>query len=209
MLKKILIGLAVVLIALAAVIQFQPATFRIERSASIAAPAEIVMAQLTAFPKWKSWSPWDALDPAQKETFGGTEHAVGHTYHWSGNDAVGEGKMEILELVPNERAKLSLDFIRPFESHNVTEFTVKAAEQGVTVTWAMSGENNFLSKAFGLVNDMDAMLGKDFEKGLASLKSISEAEAKKAAEAAAVAAAEAEAAAAAAAAAQTATATPP
>jgi hypothetical protein len=39
----------------------------------------------------------------------------------------------------------------------------------------MDGENNFMSKAFSLVMDMDKMIGGDFEKGLASMKTVAEA----------------------------------
>jgi hypothetical protein len=43
------------------------------------------------------------------------------------------------------------------------------------VTWAMDGNNSFATKLVGLFMDMDSMIGKDFEKGLANMKQMAEA----------------------------------
>jgi len=183
MLKKVLIGLAAVILTLVGVIAAQPSTYRVERSATIAAPAEVVFAQVNDFHKWGAWSPWDKLDPNQKVTFDGAESGQGAKYAWSGNDQVGEGRMTIEESKAGELVRIKLEFIRPWESTSPTTFTFKAVEGGTQVTWAMEGTNNFIGKAFSLFMNMDAMLGKDFDKGLASMKAVAEAEAaKKAAE---------------------------
>ena len=39
----------------------------------------------------------------------------------------------------------------------------------------MTGQNNFIAKAFGLFMNMDKMIGGDFEKGLAQMKAVVEA----------------------------------
>ncbi len=179
MLKKVLIGLAVVILALVGFIASRPSTFRIERSATVAAPAEVVFAQVNDFHKWGAWSPWDKLDPNQKRSFEGAESGQGAKYSWVGNDKVGEGRMTLEESKAGELVRIKLEFLKPWEATNTTTFSFKAAEGGTTVTWAMEGTNNFGSKAFSLVMDMDAMVGKDFENGWAAMKTVAEAEAKR------------------------------
>jgi len=188
MLKKIGIGLAVVIVALVAVIATRPATFHVERSTTISAPADIAYTQVADFHNWKGWSPWDKLDPNQKTTFTGTPGVVGSTYAWEGNDKVGAGKMTILAVKPNEEVQIKLDFLKPFESTSTTTFSFKPEGQGTKVTWSMAGDNNFAAKAMQLVMSMDSMIGKDFENGLTAMRTVSEGEAKKRAEAEAAAA---------------------
>lgn len=186
MAKKILAGLAGVLVLLLAVIALQPAEFSIKRSATINAPADVVYAQLIDFKAWESWSPWDKLDPNQTRSYSTPSGGVAASYHWKGNSDVGEGMMRITDAKPNAEVGIDLDFIEPFPTRNRTVFTLAEANGATTVTWTMSGTNNFMGKAFGLFFDMDKAVGGDFEKGLATMKTISEqkaADAKKAAEA--------------------------
>ena len=183
MLKKILLGLAVVLVALCGFIATRPSTYSVQRSATFKAPPDIAFALVNDFHQWGGWLPWGALDPSQKTTFEGAAQGVGARYGWSGNDQVGEGRMLIKESRPDELVRIQLEFIRPFASSSLTTFTFKPEAEGVQVTWAMSGEDDFMGKAFCLVVDRDAMLGKDFDKGLAAMKTLAEAEARKRAEA--------------------------
>ena len=183
MLKKILLGAAVVLVALCGVIAMQPATYSVQRSATFKASPDITFALVNDFHRWGEWSPWDKLDPNQKTTFEGAATGVGAKYGWSGNDQVGEGRMEIEESKANEFVRIKLEFIRPFASTSPTTFTFAPAAEGVTVTWKMDGTNNFMGKAFSLFVNMDAMLGKDFDNGLAAMGKIAETETQKRAEA--------------------------
>jgi len=189
MLKKIGIALGVVVVIFLLVVATRPSTFKIERSLVVAAPPAIVFAQVNDFNLWAAWSPWEAMDPTMKRTHSGAPSGVGAVYDWSGNDKVGEGRMTITESRPGEAVGIKLEFIKPMQATNDTVFTFKAEGEGTQVNWAMSGNNNFMAKAFSLFMNMDDMIGKDFEKGLASMKTVAEAEAKKAAEAAAAAAA--------------------
>lgn len=183
MLKKILGLLVLLIVALAAFIATRPNTYHVERAVEIAAPASVVQARLENFREWQSWSPWEGLDPAMKRDFEGPESGVGARYHWVGNDKVGEGRMTVQESVPGEKVGILLEFIKPFASTNQTTFTL--AEQGgsTRVVWNMDGTADFMTKAMSVMKSMDAMIGPDFEKGLASLKSVAESSA--AAEAAA------------------------
>ena len=113
-----------------------------------------------------------------KVKFEGPASGVGAIYTWVGNDEVGEGRMEILESKPNEMIRLKLEFIKPFAATNDTVFTFKPDGSNTAVTWTMSGKNNFMSKAFHLAMNIDKLIGGDFEKGLASMKSLVEAKPK-------------------------------
>lgn len=182
MLKKILIGLAVAVVALAGFISTRPSTFSVQRSATIQAQADIVFAKVNDFHRWAEWSPWDKKDPAMKRTLTGAEKGLDAMYEWSGNSDVGKGRMTITESKPGELVKIRLEFMEPFPGISTTTFTFAPAGEGTTVTWKMEGTNDFIGKAFSLVMDMDAMIGKDFEEGLANMKKGAEAEAKKHAE---------------------------
>ena len=175
MLKKILLVVVVLSIVLIVVIAMRPADFEVTRSATIAAPPSAVFPHVNNFHNWQSWSPWEKLDPEMKKTFEGPAEGVGAKYAWSG-DEVGEGRMTITESRPNELVLINLEFLKPFESTNTTQFTFKPEGNGTNVTWTMSGRHNFMGKAFDLFMNMDKMLGSDFDKGLAEMKSVVEAQ---------------------------------
>ena len=170
----ILIGVVVVLGIFVAVVAMQPSAFRIERSATMAAPASAVFVQVNDFHNWDGWSPWAKLDPTMKQTYEGPPAGTGAKYSWLGNKQVGEGRMTITESRPDEFIRIDLQFIQPFKASNISEFSFKPDGQKTTVTWSMSGTKNFMFKAMGLIMSMDKMVGKDFEKGLASMKEIVE-----------------------------------
>src|ERR1700730_1714561 len=159
MIKKILIGLGVVVLVLVVFIALQSSTYRVERSATINAPAPVVFAQVNDFHKWNAWSPWAKIDPAMKQTFEGAPAGVGASYTWTGNKEVGEGRMTITDSHPSDLIKIKLEFIRPFAATNATDFTFKPQGNQTAVTWTMSGDNNFIGKAFGLFMNMDKMIG--------------------------------------------------
>jgi uncharacterized protein YndB with AHSA1/START domain len=158
---------------LLALVLARPDSFTVERSANIAAPPAVVYGLVQDFHAWEKWSPWAKLDPAMKTTYGGAA-GVGATYAWEGNDEVGAGKMTIDRLQPNESIVISLEFLKPMASTNSTEFRLAPDGNGTKVTWRMQGHNDFLGKAFGLVMNMDQLIGKDFEKGLGQLRAAAE-----------------------------------
>ncbi|AVO46497.1 SRPBCC family protein [Phreatobacter cathodiphilus] len=167
-----LYALAAVLIAIAGLLAYaatRPDHFRIERSAVIAAPPETIRPLIADFRAWRDWSPWEAKDPAMKRMLSGAEAGVGAVYGWEGNGQVGTGRMEIVEDAPR-RVAIKLDFLKPFEAHNLAEFTLAPEGAGTRVTWAMSGPQPFIAKLMGIVFSMERMVGPDFEAGLANLK---------------------------------------
>jgi uncharacterized protein YndB with AHSA1/START domain len=175
MLKKILLGVVVVLVAFSGFVATRPSTFKIERSTTVSAPADVVYALVADFRYMKDWSPFMKPDPARKDTYAGTPAAVGHSLAWVSSAEANEGKMTIVSVHPPEQLTLELEFIKPFAATNETVFHFKQAGNGTTVTWVMTGQNNFMGKAFSLF--MDKMVGSDFETGLATLKNLAEAKA--------------------------------
>ena len=173
MFNTIAIAIGVIIVAVLAYAATRPDSFRVERSASVKAPPEKIFANLQDFSKWPAWSPWKKLDPAMKRSHSGAAAGKGAAYAWE-SEKVGTGRMEILDAAVASGVKIKLDFSKPFEAHNTAEFSLKPQGDSTLVTWAMYGPSNFMSKTMGIFMSMDAIVGKDFEKGLADLKSVSE-----------------------------------
>lgn len=148
--------------------------FRYERSTVIAAPAERIIPHIEDLHAWVGWSPWEKMDPAMQRSYSGPEKGIGASYAWSSKKA-GTGNITLNESTPSKLG-FALNFIKPFKAENTCEFTFASVDGGTRVTWAMSGKRTLMSKAFGLFMDMDKLVGRDFEKGLASLKERVESE---------------------------------
>ena len=179
MLKKTLTLIAILFVGLMAGIlglaSLQPDSFRVERSASINAPASVIFPFINDLQRWSAWSPYEKIDPAMKRTFSGAASGTGAVYAWDGNNDVGAGRMEIIAETPPSQLSIQLDFLRPMEGRNQVEFTLNEAGGVTEVTWSIQGPMPFLSKIMCLFFDMDKMIGKDYEAGLAALKKVSEA----------------------------------
>ena len=174
MLKKVLFGIAALVAIFLIIVATRPGKFRIERSIHIDAPAPVVFAQVNDFHRWDAWSPWAKLDPSMTKKIEGPPQGVGATYSWTGNDQVGAGRMTILSSQPPDKVDIELEFLRPWQATNKAIFLLLPEDDGTKVIWAMEGTNNFMAKAAGLFVDIDALIGKDFEKGLADMKKVSE-----------------------------------
>lgn len=171
------VAIVVLVAILAVVVSMQPSSFKIERTATIAAPAEQVFEQVNDFHLWENWSPWAKLDPNMQTTYSGEAEGQDAEYAWKGNSDVGEGKMTIVKSEPAKHIQIELEFLAPFAATNTTDFHFDEADGETTVKWSMSGERDFMTKAMTLVMDMDGMIGGDFEKGLAQLKAEAEGQA--------------------------------
>jgi hypothetical protein len=174
MFKIVALIIVVLICALLVYAATKPDTFRVQRSASIKASPEPIFPVINDFRRWGSWSPYETKDPAMKRTYSGTASGKGSVYEWDGDRNVGKGRMEIAESSAPSRVSITLDFITPFEAHNVAEFTLEGKGDSTNVTWAMQGPLPYSAKVIHLFFDMDNMVGKDFEAGLANLKAISE-----------------------------------
>jgi len=175
MIGKILIALVVVLVVFLVVVATRPAEFHIERSITIAEPPAQVFARVNDFHAWAAWSPWEGLDPNMHRTYTGPTSGPGAGYAWrSDNGKVGEGRMTIENSQPFSAIAIRLDFIKPMTATNEILFSFVPNGTGTNVTWTMNGHNGFMGKAFSMVMNMDKLVGGDFERGLAQLRSVAE-----------------------------------
>jgi uncharacterized protein YndB with AHSA1/START domain len=167
--------LAVLVTAVLAYAATRPDTFSVVRSTTIKAPPDKIFALLDDYRNFIAWSPYEKRDPAMKRTYGGPASGKGAVYEWDSSGGVGTGRMEITQSSPPSKVTMTLDFTRPFEAHNTVEFTLEPQGSLTEVTWAMHGHSlPYFAKVMHLFLNMDTMVGKDFEIGLANLKAITE-----------------------------------
>jgi hypothetical protein len=174
MIKTIAIALVVLVGAVLVFAGSRPDSFSVRRTTSIKSPPERIFPLINDFNRWGAWSPYEKKDPAMKRSFSGPASGKGAVYAWEGNKDVGQGRMEIADAAAPSRVTLKLDFVKPFETHNTVDFLLEPKGDVTELTWAMDGPMPFVSKVICLFVDMDRMVGKDFEAGLASLKAIAE-----------------------------------
>ena len=173
MLKIIAVVIVLLIVAILAFAATKPDSFTVKRSISIKAPPQKIAAMIDDFHNWGSWSPWEKLDPALKRTYSGAANGKGAVYDWTGNSKVGTGRMEILDTSA-AKTTIKLDFLKPFEAHNIAEFTLEPSGDSTNVIWTMNGASPFMMKVMGVFMNMDKTIGKDFEAGLANLKRVTE-----------------------------------
>ena len=173
MLKTILLIAVAAVAALLLYAATRPDTFRLERSATIAAPPEKVFALINDLRQFNAWNPFAKADPKAEITYEAITAGVGGAYRWQGEKS-GAGRMEIAESSPPRVLKMKLDFSKPFEAHNQVQFTIEPQGDGSQVTWAMFGPMAYLNKLMTIFFSMEKMVGGEFEKGLANLKTMAE-----------------------------------
>ena len=117
----------------------RPDTFRLERSIIVNAPAEKIFPLINDFHSWVNWSPWEKLDPNMQRTYEGTPSGVGTKYGWTGKGQVGTGSMEITKTESPSSVTIKLDFMKPFEAHNTTVFTLVSKDAGTEVVLPLNG----------------------------------------------------------------------
>lgn len=167
----ILLGIIALILILASM---KPDTLNYNRSAVINAPAEKIFPLINDFHEWPKWSPWEKLDPEMKRTHSGSPSGKGAHYAWVGSKKVGEGRMEIVDTKAPNQINIKIDFLKPFEAHNHIVFSLQPKGGGTNVDWNMTGPSNFMAKLFSVFVNMEKLVGKDFEKGLANLKAEAE-----------------------------------
>jgi hypothetical protein len=172
----IAVVLAIAVVAVIVLASRKPDTFAVRRSAVMQAPADRIFPLVNSFQEWAHWSPWEKRDPAMKRSFSGPSNGKGAAYAWDGNRNVGSGRMEILDASSPSKITIKLDFIKPFEGHNTAEFSFVPERDApaTNVIWVMQGPSSFMSKVMQVFMNLDAMIGRDFEAGLANLKKLAE-----------------------------------
>lgn len=173
-----ILALSVVLVCLAAVLGYattKPDISRVERGTRIAARPEVIFDHIDDLHRWTAWSPWEDKDPNLKRSYEGAPRGVGAVYGWEGDRNVGKGRMEIVASTAPSSVRVQLDFLAPFEARSMAEFTLVPEGDATKVVWTMEGPRPYPMKVMSLFLDMDGMIGRDFETGLARLKAVSEA----------------------------------
>jgi hypothetical protein len=170
----IAVVLAVVVAIILILAAAKPDTFSIQRATTVKAPPEEIFPLINDFHQWGTWSPYENKDPAMKRSYGGATAGKGAIYAWNGDKNVGSGRMEILDASIPSKIIIKLDFFTPFEAHNTAEFTMLPQGDATNLTWLMHGPAPFMAKLMHVFMNIDRMVGKDFEVGLANLKKLTE-----------------------------------
>jgi hypothetical protein len=174
MFKKIAIVVGVLIAGVLGFAMTKPDSFKVQRTTKIKAPPDKIFPLINDFNNWGSWSPWENVDPAMKRTHSGAASGKGAVYEWDGNSKVGSGRMEITDASAPSKVTIKLDFLKPMEGHDTAEFTLAPEGDSTNVTWAMRGPAPFISKVMQVFISMDSLLGKEFDTGLANMKSAAE-----------------------------------
>ena len=174
--KRILAGI-VILVALAVIVAFfLPRHVNVSRSIEIEAPPSVIFPLVGDLRRTDEWSPWLESDPAVEITFTGPTDGVGQTMHWqSDNPNVGSGAQSITRLEPDSEVETALDFGDQGMATAIIE--LDPDETGTEVIWSFTTDLGFnpIARYFGLM--FGEWIGGDYEKGLAKLKTVAEAEA--------------------------------
>jgi len=176
--KTILLSTGVLIVAaiagLLAYATTRPDVFRVERSVSIAASPDKIRPLINDMHAFNSWNPYNRKDPAMKSTYRGPQAGPGAAYDFDGNGEVGKGSLQIIEPSGPDTVSMQLNMIAPMEGRNLIDFRLRPEGQGTRVTWSMHGPTPYVAKVLHVIFDMDKMIGRDFDSGLASLKALAE-----------------------------------
>jgi uncharacterized protein YndB with AHSA1/START domain len=174
MILKILIVVAALIVAILIFAATKPNTFHVQGSIVIHAPAEKIFPLIDDLRAWERWEPEDRKDATMKKTFSGPASGTGAAEEWDSTGQGGKGSMAITESVPNSRVAIKVDFVKPFEAHNLNEFRLEPEAGGTKVTWSIQASNLYAMKLVGVFFNVQRQFGKHVETGLSNLKSVAE-----------------------------------
>jgi hypothetical protein len=168
---------AVMLLVILAVLLFaasKPNTLSMQRSITINAPPEKIFALINDLHTWKDWDRDDQEDTTITRVYGGPATGVGASCEWDSRGRPGKGRMLIIESQASDHVAVKVDFVKPFESHNLNVFSLAPSGNGTVLTWSWQGQNLYFMKVMGVFASMDKMIGSHFESGLRNLKTLAE-----------------------------------
>lgn len=151
----------------------RPDMFRVQRSVVVDAPAARLQPLISDIHAFNTWNPFNQKDPNIRGEYRGPQSGPGAQYLFAGNSEVGKGSVTVVDVSPS-RVAMKLEMIEPMNAHNDVEFVLQPQGTRTHVTWTMQGQQPYVAKVIGLFLDMDRMVGGEFEKGLAQLKSLAE-----------------------------------
>lgn len=167
--------LALLVIGVLIIATTRPDVFRLQRSIVIDAVPERIFPLINDLRAHESWNPFDKPDPDTRKTHAGAAQGAGSVYAWDGKGQAGAGRLSILQSDPCSRIGMQLEMLKPFKTSNEVVFTLVPAGRATRLTWSMHGPVPYPAKVMHTLFNMDRMVGKQFEAGLANLKNIVEA----------------------------------
>lgn len=174
--KTVLIAVVGAVVTVGVMANMRPDQFSVTRTATIDAPASKVFPHVNNLHNWQAWSPWAKMDPNAAVTYAGPDAGKDASMSWDGNNDIGKGTMTIVDSKANEKVDFRLDFEKPMKGTNESTFALAEADKQTTVTWSMTGHQNFVAKVVGLFMNCEKMVGEQFDAGLTNLKGVVEAE---------------------------------
>jgi uncharacterized protein YndB with AHSA1/START domain len=146
--------------------------FSVTRSVLVNAPPARAYALVVDPREWKKWSVWNRRDPAMQITYSGPSAGVGAAWAWKSRSE-GDGRMVFAAADPDRRVAYELYF-PDFGTTSGGELRFEPEGNATRVSWTMNGDmgSNPLFRWFALF--ADRMVGKDFDAGLANLKTLAE-----------------------------------
>ncbi|HXA86105.1 MAG TPA: SRPBCC family protein [Candidatus Dormibacteraeota bacterium] len=174
MILKTVVLVAALIVAVLIFAATKPNTFRIERSIAINAPPDKIFALIDDLRAWGSWEPEGRKDVTMKKTFIGPASGTGAAAEWDSKGPGGKGSLLISESVPASRVAIKVDFVRPFEAHNLNEFRLEPDAGGTRVTWSIQASNLYAMKLVGVFFNIQREFEKHVEAGLRNLKTVAE-----------------------------------
>ena len=173
MLKLIALVLGLAVVGILVLAATRPDTFRVARTATIQAPPERIHPLISDLRRFNTWNPYEKKDPNILGAYSGPASGPGAAYAFTGNKEVGKGAIKITSATPDV-VRMDLTMLEPFEAENRVEFRIEPSGPATRVTWSLEGKAPYLAKVIHLFLDMDTMVGRDFEAGLANLKKLAE-----------------------------------
>jgi hypothetical protein len=172
--KKIGLIVGGILIVFLAYVAIQSPHYTISRSITIQASADKIFPYLNNSKLAEKWAPWLEIDPAAKMSYSGSDSGVGSRADWTEGKQLGTGSATIVESIPNKKVGIKLEYVKPMNMTQYSEYLIESSGNSTVVTWKVQGENTFPGRIMCVFMNMDKMVGGMFEKGLNNLKSFVE-----------------------------------
>jgi hypothetical protein len=175
LLKKLGIGFAIVFAIPLIAALFISKEVNYEKSIVINAPIEVVWEQVNSLEDLDKWSPWNDYDPNMKKEMTGTDGTIGAMESWESQvDQVGKGSQTITKIEAPNLFETNLKFYTPYESEAKAYIQLNEENSGTKVTWGFNSEMPYPMNMMKLFMNFEEAMDKDWNNGLAKLKSICE-----------------------------------
>lgn len=170
--RKILLAFLILSFATLIFAAFLPSEYKVVRTIVINNSPEEISKKIVDFNEWNNWSPWIGIDSTEDYKFNDTI-GIGGKMSWTG-EMIGSGNMAITS-VSSDSIKYDLVFMSPWESFSSGSLSFVKTDEGTTVTWTNEGKLGWpVMRLMDFFKGFDSMMGPDFEKGLAKLKTVVE-----------------------------------